>query len=516
MKWVGLIRSSINKLNMVIMEKVLEIKDLTVSFDTEDGELEAVKRVDLSLEKGQVLALVGESGSGKTVLCKSMLHLLCSRGRIKSGRVTLGERSLLELKEQEMNGIRGKDISMVFQDPVNALNPCLSIGYQILEVVLHHERISKEEGKKRVLELLRLTGIDHWEMRFHQRPHELSGGMQQRVAMAIALAANPQVLLADEPTTALDLKTKLEILKLIKEISQRTKLSVIFITHELSLLEGFADYVVVMMGGRILEQGSVKSIFENPVADYTKRLIRYANYGKGTEHVHGNIQVNPSISAYDKEPLVTVNQISVDFKLDKKTNKSVLKNFSMEIYKGEILGIVGPSGCGKSTLANCIMGIRKPFKGEIIYRGKNKQIIFQNSTSAFNPRMTVKEIILEPLEINKIYKKKAEMEEVVISLMETVELDKGLLNKYPHQLSGGEKQRVAIARAISLNPDFIIADEPISSLDVSIQAQIIHLFKKLQEEHRLTLLLIAHDLPMLEHISDRIIELDFNEKVINL
>lgn len=486
------------------MEKILEINNLTVAFDTDQGELEAVKDVSVSLGRGQVLALVGESGSGKTVLCKSMLHLLCNRGRIKTGKVTLAEQSLMELNEKEMTYVRGKDISMVFQDPVNALNPCLSVGNQILEVVLFHEGTSKEEGYKRVRELLSLTGIDHPEKRFHQRPYELSGGMQQRVAIAIALAANPKVLLADEPTTALDIKTKLEILKLIKNISQKTQLSVIFITHELSLLEGFADHVVVMMGGRILEQGSVKELFQNPVTDYTKRLISYANYGKGTEHVHGN---NPETSAPHREPFVFVNNISIDFRLDKRTQKSVLQNFSMEINKGEILGLVGPSGCGKSTLAKCIMGIYKPLDGEIVYKGKNKQMIFQNSASAFNPRMTVRQIIAEPLEIHKVYTTKAETEAAVISLMERAELEQGLLNKYPHEISGGEKQRVAIARAISLKPDFIIADEPISSLDVSIQAQIIHLFKRLQEEYELTLLLIAHDLPMLEHISDRIIDL---------
>lgn len=486
------------------MEKILEINNLTVAFDTDQGELEAVKDVSVSLGRGQVLALVGESGSGKTVLCKSMLHLLCNRGRIKTGKVTLAEQSLMELNEKEMTDVRGKDISMVFQDPVNALNPCLSVGNQILEVVLFHEGTSKKEGYKRVRELLSLTGIDHPEKRFHQRPYELSGGMQQRVAIAIALAANPKVLLADEPTTALDIKTKLEILKLIKNISQKTQLSVIFITHELSLLEGFADHVVVMMGGRILEQGSVKELFQNPVTDYTKRLIRYANYGKGTEHVHGN---NPETSAPHREPFVFVTNISIDFRLDKRTQKSVLQNFSMEINKGEILGLVGPSGCGKSTLAKCIMGIYKPLDGEIVYKGKNKQMIFQNSASAFNPRMTVRQIIAEPLEIHKVYTTKAETEAAVISLMERAELEQGLLNKYPHEISGGEKQRVAIARAISLKPDFIIADEPISSLDVSIQAQIIHLFKRLQEEYELTLLLIAHDLPMLEHISDRIIDL---------
>ncbi|MEG1584999.1 MAG: ATP-binding cassette domain-containing protein, partial [Anaerovorax sp.] len=382
---------------------------------------------------------VGESGCGKTVLCKSMLHLLCNRGTVKTGQALLDDVDLLTRNEKEMEQLRGKEVAMIFQDPMTSLNPSVSIGKQIEEVLFLHEKVTKLQGRKRVLELLDLVGIPLPEKRFYQMPYEFSGGMRQRVAIAIALAGNPKVLLADEPTTALDGETQTQILQLLKEIQKKTGVAIIFITHDLSLVETFADRVVVMLGGEIVEEGTVKALFENPHHEYTKRLMRYVNYGKGKEHTHGKHiheeqshdekhrrqeqshdenqlgrepfcgekyrcqKAVQSTEAHNsgREKLLEVRNVSMDFKLDRHTTVKVLDELQLNICRGEIVGLIGPSGCGKSTLAKCMMNIYRPTGGEILYYGKNKQIIFQDSMSALNPRMTVEEIIAEPFRIQK-------------------------------------------------------------------------------------------------------------------
>ncbi|WP_037373254.1 dipeptide ABC transporter ATP-binding protein, partial [Anaerovorax odorimutans] len=516
------------------MNQILKINNLTVSFQTQIGETQAVKGVSLYLNEGETLALVGESGCGKTVLCKTMLKLLCKRGRVKDGNALLNGKDLITMSDKEIMEIRGKDIAMIFQDPMTSLNPTVSIGKQIMEVMQIHENITKDEAKKRTLELIKTVGIDNAEKRFKQYPHHFSGGQRQRVAIAIALAASPKILLADEPTTALDLNTQDQIIKLIKDIQKKTNISVIFITHDLGLVEDMADRVAVMYDGKIIEEGIVSQIFQNPKEEYTKKLLGYLDYTKGRGHTHGKIHFHNGYehahehsekekhahstgditesSLYQdrnvKEKLVDIKNLKMYFELDKHNITKAVNDVSLEIYKGEILGLIGKSGCGKSTLARCIMEIYKPTAGEILYYGDNKQIIFQDSMSALNSRMTIEEIIAEPLRIKKIYKNKKELKDKVYSLMKQVELDVGLAERYPYDVSGGQRQRAAIARAISLDPDLIVADEPISSLDVSIQAQIVHLFKKLQKERNLTILFIAHDLPMVRHISDRILSME--------
>ncbi|WP_051188571.1 ATP-binding cassette domain-containing protein [Proteocatella sphenisci] len=488
------------------MKNILSIKDITVSFNNEEGEVRALNKVNLELQKGQILALVGESGCGKTVLCKTILQILCKKGIVKSGEIILDGVNLLGLGEKEMRSVRGRDISMVFQNPLTSLNPSISVGKQISEVMRIHFKMTKSQAIEKTYRLMEEVGLSDVELRYKQMPHQFSGGMRQRIAIAIALAANPKLLLADEPTTFLDIEVQEQILELIKTYSQKHGIAVIFITHDLSIVEDIADRVIIMKDGNILESGKTEKVFANPEHDYTKELIKYANYGKRSGHSHGLL--NQELRKYS-EKLVEVKKLSKSFNLSQKKVNAVLKDLDMHIYKGEILGVVGPSGCGKSTLARCIMGIYNPDQGNITFNTtKNKdntnwkQMIFQDSFSSLNPGMTLEKIIGEPIRIKD---GKFPKRETVLKLMDEVELERNLIDRYPYEISGGQRQRAAIARAISTNPDFIIADEPISSLDVSIQAQIIHLFKKLNSERGITLMIIAHDLPMLKHISDRII-----------
>ncbi|MCQ4636744.1 ABC transporter ATP-binding protein [Anaerovorax odorimutans] len=474
---------------------ILTINNLIVAFETPQGELTAVKGVSLSLAQGETLALVGESGCGKTVLCKSMLKILCERGRIKEGEILLSGQDLVPFGEKEMVPYRGRDVAMIFQDPMSSLDPTMSVGRQIAEAAEGRA----EDPKARALELMRLVEIDHPQQRYDQMPHHFSGGMRQRIAIAIALAGDPKILLADEPTTSLDAGTQEQILKLLKKIDIAT----IFITHDLSLVEDIADRVAIMKDGNIVETGPVEQVFSRPQNPYTKKLLGYLDYGKGRGHSHKH-----SRQSFDS-PLAEVRDLKKYFSLGRHAIHKALDGFSLDIYKGEILGLVGPSGCGKSTLARCLMGIYEPTGGEIRFfnekKSKNwRQMIFQDSDSAFNPRMTIGQIIGEPLRIAEGKQPEAER---IARLMEQVELDPALMERHPYDVSGGQRQRAAIARAISVDPEFIVADEPISSLDISTQAQIVHLFRRLQEERNLTILFIAHDLPMVNHISDRIVEM---------
>lgn len=488
------------------MKNILSIKDITVSFNNDEGEVRALNKVNLELQKGQILALVGESGCGKTVLCKTILQILCKKGIVKSGEIILDGVNLLGLGEKEMRSVRGRDISMVFQNPLTSLNPSISVGKQITEVMRIHFKMTKSQAIEKTYRLMEEVGLSDVDLRYKQMPHQFSGGMRQRIAIAIALAANPKLLLADEPTTFLDIEVQEQILELIRTYSQKHGIAVIFITHDLSIVEDIADRVIIMKEGNIIESGKTEKIFADPQHDYTKELIKYANYGKRSGHSHGLL--NQELTKYS-EKLVEVKKLSKYFDLSKKKVNLVLKDLDMNIYKGEILGVVGPSGCGKSTLARCIMGIHNPDRGNIIFNTTKdkdntnwKQMIFQDSFSSLNPGMTLEKIIGEAIRIKE---GKFPKRETVLKLMDEVELERNLIDRYPYEISGGQRQRAAIARAISTNPDFIVADEPISSLDVSIQAQIIHLFKKLNSERGITLMIIAHDVAMLKHISDRIL-----------
>lgn len=480
------------------MSELLQINNLIVSFENPAGELTAVKGVSLSLDEGETLALVGESGCGKTVLCKSMLKLLCGKGRIRQGEIMLGDEDLIPLTEEEMQTRRGGEISMIFQDPMASLDPAFSVGEQIAEVLRIHKGLDKSAAKARAIELMELVQIPEADKRYDQRPYQFSGGMRQRIVIAIALAAEPKVLLADEPTTALDEETQKEILKLLKDVREKTGVAVLFITHDLSIVEDVADRVAVMKDGLLVEEGVVSEVFEHPNHEYTKKLLGYLDYKKNRGHHHRG-------SGDEHKSLVSIRGLNVRYAIDKKHSNEVLRDFSMDIYEGEIVGLVGRSGCGKSTLARCVMGFEK-YDGNIsITDGRNIQMIFQDTGAAFNDRMTVGEIIAEPL---MIAGRKKSVDAAVDKAMHAVELDAELINRKPYELSGGQRQRVAIARAIITKPDIIIADEPLTGLDVSTQAQIVHLFKKLSEENNMAILFVAHDLPMVNHVSDRVIKMD--------
>ncbi len=495
------------------MNKLLKINNLIVSFENPNGELTAVKGVSLHLDKGETLALVGESGCGKTVLCKSMLKILCDKGRIRQGEIMLGEENLIPLTEEEMQARRGGEISMVFQDPMTSLDPAFGVGEQIAEVLRIHKGLDKAAAKTQAIRLMELVQIPDADKRYDQRPYQFSGGMRQRIVIAIALAAEPKLLLADEPTTALDEETQEEILRLLKDVQEKTGVAVLFITHDLSIVEDVADRVAIMKDGLLVEEGAVSEVFEKPQHEYTKKLLGYLDYKKNRGHHHRGhgsvVSKSEECNDTDKKPLVSVRGLNVSYAIDKKHTNEVMKDFSLDIYEGEIVGLVGKSGCGKSTLARCIMGIER-YEGQIhIADGTNIQMIFQDTGAAFNDRMTVGEIIAEPLIVGGRTRKpsKEELRTAVERALQQVELDESFAERKPYELSGGQRQRVAIARAIITNPDIIIADEPLTGLDVSTQAQIVHLFKKLSEENNMAILFIAHDLPMVNHISDRIIKM---------
>lgn len=487
-------------------KELLSIEHLILSFHGVHGKVTAVRGVNLSLRAGETLALVGESGCGKTALCRAVMMLHSQHAVIEEGAIYLSGKDVTKLTEQKLEQIRGRDAAMIFQDPMSSLNPTFSIGRQIMEPMILHKNISKEEAAERALSLLKQVEIDHPEVRFRQYPHHLSGGQRQRVAIAIALAADPKLIIADEPTTALDLETQDKIMDLLKKLCIDSEKGMLFVTHDLGLAEKIADRIAVMKDGVIVEEGPSGEIFKSPKHEYTQKLLRFARYGKSGSHFHGAIKA-PQVTS-DEDVLVSIKGLTKTFKMGNKQKKTVLTDFDIEIKRGEILGLVGPSGCGKSTLARCIMDIYKPDAGRVeIAEGCRKQMIFQDSASAFNPRMTIEKIIAEPLVIKNRRIDKDELRKKVFCVMEQVGLEQELAGRHPYDVSGGQRQRAAIARALIIEPDFLVCDEPIASLDVSIQSQIVHLLKKLHDERNLTILLISHDLPMVEHISDRIITL---------
>lgn len=489
------------------METLLKIENFHLAFHGPDGRVPAVRGVNLAVSSGETLALVGESGCGKTALCRSILMLHSQHGNIEEGRILLAGKDVTKLSERELEDIRGRSAAMIFQDPMSSLNPTFSIGSQIMEPMRVHEKISRRQAKEKALRLLELVGIDNPQARFRQYPHHFSGGMRQRVAIAIALACDPELIIADEPTTSLDTATQDTVMELLSRVCRGKDRGMIFVTHDLGLAENIADRIAVMKDGVIVECRRTEDIFENPQHPYTQKLLGFAKYGKGSSHYHGKVKEQAAAPPAG-EQMMRIEGLTKYFPLGRKTVHTVLKDFDLTVYKGEIVGIVGNSSCGKSTLARCIMGIHEPSGGHItLSAGCRKQMIFQDSSSAFNPRMTLEQIIAEPLVIKGRHMDRLLLREKVYDVMDQVGLERELADRHPYDVSGGQRQRAAIARALITDPDFIIADEPISSLDVSIQSQIIHLLKKLHDERSLTMILIAHDRPMVEHVSDRIVEM---------
>ncbi len=481
--------------------EVLRVEDFRLCFNGPLGPVHAVRDANLTVHAGEIVALVGESGSGKTALCRSILMLHAAHARYLSGRILLDGQDVRTLSEEKLLQARGQKASMIFQNPMSSLNPVYRVGEQIAEAMGHRRRSGETDEKAGAL--LTEMGIENPMEILPKYPHQLSGGQGQRVALAIALAGNPSLLIADEPTTALDPETARMVTGLLRRIADERKVGILFVTHDLGIAGRMADRVLVMRKGEIIEAGTRSDIFENPQQEYTKKLVRYAGYGKQGAHYHRGEHPVKEVSVQQSSPLIQVKHLTMRYP---KMQSPVFSDFNLEIWEGEILGLIGESGCGKSTLARILAGIQKPTEGQIRFaRPIRTQMIFQDSDSAFNERLRVKDIVEEPLVIGKADRETRQR--VLREVTEQVELPENLFTRHPYEISGGQRQRVVIARVLATNPEFLIADEPVSSLDIPVQAEIVHLLRKLREQRNLTILLIAHDIPMVEHVSERIVEI---------
>ena len=501
----------------------LEIDDLTVHFKTDEGLVEAVDGLTFHVDQGEVVALVGESGSGKSVTGLSVMRLFPSppgylvRGAIrfrgKDGQV----HDLAKLSESRMRRIRGNDIAMVFQEPMTSLNPVYTIGDQITEAITLHQGKGRREARRMAIEMLDLVEIPGASKRVDDYPHQLSGGMRQRVMIAMALSCRPSLLIADEPTTALDVIIQAQILDLLKRLQSETGASVLFITHDLGVVAEMANRVVVMQKGRKVEEARTPELFATPAEPYTQRLIAAVPRIDLTK---------PAPRAAEKAPvLVELRNLQVHFPIRGGVlNRPIafvkaVDGVSLSIRKGETLGLVGESGSGKTTLGRALLRLIEPTGGTVGYDGKDIthvsqselrklrrriQVVFQDPYGSLNPRMTVNDTLAEPLLVHGLFRRGPALRKRVAELLEMVDLEPRMASRYPHEFSGGQRQRVAIARALALEPDFIVADECVSALDVSIQADVLKLLRRLRSELDLTLLFISHDLAVVEELADRV------------
>lgn len=468
---------------------MLKIKNLNIRFEEEV----MVSKVSFAMKQGEVLGIVGESGSGKTLTALSIAGLL-PEDAIVSGEINFEEKNLLSFSPEERRHYKGKAISVVFQDPMNALNPVYKIGRQVDEVLRLHTELLPEERKKEIMETFKLTDLQNPEEVYDKYPHQLSGGMIQRVMIAMAVICRPKLIIADEPTTALDVLVQKEILKLLKKINQVRNTSILFISHDLNVIREITDKVLVMNKGEIIEEGLVQEIFKSPQKEYTKKLIDSIVHGEKVKTV-------PS-----ENKVLEVKDVSIYYKGKKGQREYFLRNINLEIFEGEILGFVGRSGIGKTSFSMAIMGFHKGYTGEIIHYTKMPQMIFQNAYSSLNPVKKVGWILEEPLK-NKREMDRKQRKNAVLTMLEKVGLSEEYVNRYPRQLSGGQRQRVSIAYALMLGSKFIIADEPVSALDVTIQSQILELLLNLQKEFSLSLLFISHDESVIKKMCDRVMKI---------
>ena len=499
------------------MSKLLEIKNLSVDFKLRENVFRAVDNISFEIDKNQTLALVGESGSGKSVTAMSILKLLPYPKAMhpNNSKIIFEGENILEFDNKSLRQVRGNIVSMIFQEPMTSLNPFHRVGDQIIEAIITHSKTSKKEAKNKAFELLELVEIPDLSRRFKSFPHELSGGQRQRVMIAMALVNNPKLLIADEPTTALDVTIQAQILDLMSKLQKELGMSILFITHDLGLVDKFSDKVAVMKEGKIVEIGETKKVFTNPKEEYTKLLL-------------ASIPKEKTKIKSEPKPLVEISDLDVFYRIEsqnifKENYFHAVKNVNLKINKKTTIGLVGESGSGKSTLGRAIANLL-PYKGSVIFDGKeissikdrsvrkDIQIIFQDPYGSLSPRLTVGDIIGEGLDIHMNLSKK-ERNDLIEQTMKEVELDPKYRFKYPHEFSGGQRQRIAIARSIILKPKFIILDEPTSALDRSIQIQIIDLLKSLQEKYSLTYLFISHDLKVIRAMSDRILVMQNGEMV---
>ncbi|MDG1031924.1 MAG: ABC transporter ATP-binding protein [Flavobacteriaceae bacterium] len=506
--------------------KLLSIKNLTINI----GDQIILSNVSFDLKKNEVLGLVGESGSGKSFTALSVLDLINIKNLKTEGQIIFDGKELSKLSNKEYQKIRGKEISIIFQEPMSSLNPSMKCGDQISEIIINHEKINKKIAKQKSIELIEKVQLKNPELVFEKYPFQLSGGQQQRVMIAIAIACKPKLLIADEPTTSLDSLVRNDIISLIKSLQNEYNMSVLFISHDLKLVSKFVDNLIVLKKGVIIERGISSQIFNSPKKKYTKHLIDSSppKNNRPNRLITSKTKKNKLISKaeraihhskiYSKNPILKVNKLTVFYE-----NNLTLKDISFNLYKGETLGIVGESGSGKSTIAKSILGLVKIHNGEILFKNKNTnqisnsifrkkvQLIFQDPYSSLNPEISIGNSIIEPMIAHKIFSSKYEMKCKALELLNQVGLSKNDFKKFPNQFSGGQRQRIVIARALALNPEVIICDESVSALDVSIQAQILNLLSDLKEQYLFTFLFISHDMSVIKYFTDRLIVLKKGE-----
>ena len=560
------------------MENLLEISDLRTYFHTEEGVVKAVDDVTLELQRGHTLGIVGESGSGKSVTSLSIMGLLGGSARIESGRIAFLGRNLVGLPDAEMRHVRGGEISMIFQEPMTSLNPVFTVGDQVIEAIRLHQELTLKQAKARTVELFNEVGIPNPEQRVDYYPHQMSGGQRQRVMIAMALSCNPKLLIADEPTTALDVTIQRQVLDMLRELRDKRGMAVIFITHDLGVIAEIADHVAVMLDGKVVEYGDVLQIFTNPHHSYTKGLLacrpqldspyrrlptvsdfmeireedgrqliiekqlnaerKQQLYSEGRGRLlhpgseaiistlgktAGDRLIDATVVPAETKPLLDVQDLKVHFPVRKGFFQRVVDQVravdgvSFQVYRGQTLGLVGESGCGKTTTGRALLRLIEPTAGNVFYDGINLlnlqpaalrklrrriQIIFQDPYGSLNPRMTIESALMEPMKLHGIGASQGDRIDRAVSLLEEVDLDAAHLRRYPHEFSGGQRQRVCIARALSVEPEFIVCDESVSALDVSVQAQVLNLLSDLQERRQLTYIFVSHDLSVVKFMAD--------------
>jgi peptide/nickel transport system ATP-binding protein len=558
------------------MDNVIQIENLKTYFNTDDGVVKAVDDLSLSIKPGYTLGVVGESGSGKSVTSLTIMNLLAASAEIYDGSISFLGKDLINISPKEMRKMRGSDVSMIFQEPMSSLNPVHRVGDQVAEAILQHEDVSKKEAMDRVISLFDEVGIPDPEQRTKYYPHQMSGGQKQRVMIAMALACNPKLLIADEPTTALDVTIQKQILDLIRDLRDQRQMAVLFITHDLGVIAEIADEVLVMYRGKVVEQGNVLDIYENPQHPYTKGLLNcrprldttykrlptvsdfmdsvinsdgsatitakevgpermeyFENHGRGrlfstpTELQGYGFDKDPASYGQDatcvsddQKPLLKVDNLKVHFPVRRGLLQRTIgyvkavDGVSFNVYKGQTLGLVGESGCGKTTAGRAILQLVRPTSGFVEFNGqqissrsihelrKQMQIIFQDPFGSMNPRMTIQSMITEPMKIQNYGTSKQDRIDRAAALLEEVGMLPEHLRRYPHEFSGGQRQRICIARALAVEPEFIICDESVSALDVSVQAQVLNLLNDLQERRGLTYIFISHDLSVVKFMAD--------------
>jgi len=495
---------------------IIDARNIAVTFKVEHGMVEAVKDISFQLYRGETIAIVGESGSGKSVTARTVMGLLTKRATVaKSAVVRFNGDDILKFSSRQRRALRGNRISMIFQEPMSSLNPIYTIGSQIVEAIRVHSKLSKKQAEARALDLLRQVQIPEPEARLKQYPHQLSGGQRQRVMIAMALSNDPDVLIADEPTTALDVTVQAQILNLIRDLQKKRGMAVVLITHDLTIVKQFSDYVYVMQHGEMREHNTTEKLFAAPQHPYTKRLL--------ASEPRGTAKPLPENSGV----LLTASGVRVSFMmryggLFKPELKELIAvdSLGLTLRRHETLGLVGESGSGKTTFGQSLLRLNDPVGGEVFFDGQRvdgrsraemrplrsrMQIVFQDPFASLNPRMTIGQIIEEGLIINGLGKTKAERLDRVRDALEAAGMPGNILSRFPHEFSGGQRQRIAIARAVALEPEFILLDEPTSALDLSVQAQIIDLLRKLQDERGLSYLFISHDLKVVRALCHRVI-----------